>query len=47
MAKPTLFFRIVAFPIYLQVDASEQHWPVQFPEGIDIAKRKTAIQNLR
>ena len=33
--------------IHLQVGASKRHWPVRLPEGIDIAKRKTAIQNLR
>jgi hypothetical protein len=32
--------------VYLQVNASERHWPVQLPEGIDAAKGKTAIQNL-
>ena len=32
--------------ISLQVDASEQHWSVRIPEGIDVAKQKTRIQNL-
>ncbi len=46
MAQPT-FSRIVAFLIYLQVDASEQRWPIRLPEGIDLAKQKTAIHNFR